>query len=81
MEPEKIIFEPTIAGKIMPIRIEKEKEAAHREANELLNKRYAMYQEQNKARLPKEDILAMTAYSFAVQVIDLKNLFERNDKL
>jgi len=74
MEQEKIIFEPIIAGKEMPLRIEKEKEPAHREANKLLNKRYEMYQAQHKARLPREDILAMTAYSFAVQVIDLKNI-------
>ena len=78
MENEKIIFEPTIAGKIMPLKIEKEKEPVHREATELLNKRYTMYQGQNKAGLLKEDILAMTAYSLAVQVIDLKNLFGCN---
>jgi len=80
MESEKIIFEPTIAGKRMPLRIEKEQEPVHREANELLNKRYTMYAELNEAGLPKEDILAMTAYSLAVQVIDLKNLWTMNVK-
>ena len=35
MENEKIIFEPTIAGKIMPLKIEKEKEPVHREATEI----------------------------------------------
>jgi hypothetical protein len=74
MENEKIIFEPTIAGKKMPLRIEKQQEPAHRQANELLNKRYEMYEVQNKAGLPKADILAMTAYSLAVQVIDLQSL-------
>jgi len=78
MENEEIIFEPTIAGKIMPLKIEKEKEPVHREATELLHKRYTMYEEFNKAKLPKEDILAMTAYSLAVQVIDLKNLLGCN---
>ena len=76
MDDEKIIFEAVIAGKQMPLRIEKEKEMIHRQANELLNQRYAMYEELNKAKVPREDILAMTAYSLAVQVTDLKNLLE-----
>ena len=70
MEPEKIVFDAVIAGKQMPLRIEKEQEPVHRQANELLNKRYEMYEVQHKAR--REDILAMTAYSLAVQVIDLQ---------
>jgi len=74
MEQEKIIFEAVIAGKEMPLRIEKEQEPVHRRANELLNKRYALYEEQNKAKLPRADVMAMTAYSLAVQVIDLQNL-------
>ena len=76
MENGSIIFEAIIAGKKMPLKIEKEKEEVHRQANELLNKRYAMYEGLNKAKLSKEDILAMTAYSLSVQVIDLKNLLE-----
>ena len=76
MENEIIIFEAKIAGKDMPLKIEKDKEEVHRQANELLNRRYAMYEELNKAKLPKEDILAMTAYSLSVQVIDLKNLLD-----
>ena len=76
MENEIIIFEAKIAGKDMPLKIEKDKEEVHRQANELINKRYEMYEELNKARLPKEDVLAMTAYSLSVQVIDLKNLLD-----
>jgi len=74
MDDEKIIFEAVVAGQPMPLRIEKEKEATHRQANELLNQRYAMYAEIHKAR--REDLLAMTAYSLSVQVTDLKNLLE-----
>lgn len=80
MENEKIVFEAVIAGKQMPLKIEKEKEMTHRQANELLNKRYAMYEESNKARFSKEDILAMTAYSLAVQVTDLINLLDTMTK-
>ena len=75
MEAEKIIFEPIIAGKKMPLRIEKEQEPTHRLAEELLDKRYAMYAERGN-KLPREDILAMTAYSLSVQVIDLQNYLE-----
>ena len=75
MEKEKIIIEPLIAGKKMPLRIEKEQEAAHIKANELLNKRYAVYEEIHKDT-PREYILAMTAYSLAYQVIDLQNALE-----
>ena len=74
MENEKIIFEAVIAGKKMLLKIEMEKEMVHCQANELLNKRYAMYEELNKAKLPKEDILAMTAYSLAVQTTELISL-------
>jgi hypothetical protein len=73
MEEEKIVIEATVAGKTLPLRIEKQQEAVHKQANELLNKRYAMYEAQHQA-MRKEDILAMTAYSLSVQVIDLQNM-------
>lgn len=75
MGNEKIIFETVIAGKQMSVKIEKEQEMAHRQANELLNKYCEMYKEANQA-MPREDILAMTAYSLAVQVVDLENLWK-----
>ena len=75
MEDEKIIFEAVIAGKEFPLRIEKEKEAIHRQGNELLNRCYEMYEKQNRAGLSRADIMSMAAYSLAVQVADLQRLF------
>jgi len=75
LEQEKIIVDCTVAGKVLPLRIEKEKAEAHRQANELLSERYGMYEARNQGKLPVSDILAMTAYSFAVQVVDLKTLW------
>jgi len=75
MENEKIIFDAAVANIKIPLRVEKEKETVHRQANELLNKRYAMYEEQHK-NSPVEYILAMTAYALSVQVIDLQNYLE-----
>jgi len=74
MENEKIVIEATVAGKRLPLKIGKGQEAVHSQANELLNKCYAAYEMQHNAKLPKEDILAMTAYSLAVQVVDLQNM-------
>ncbi|MCL2327872.1 MAG: cell division protein ZapA [Bacteroidetes bacterium] len=71
-QDEKIIIEPIIAGKKFPLRIEKEKEEAHRRGSELLNQLYEMYEKQNEAGLSRADIMSMAAYSLAVQVIDLQ---------
>jgi len=76
MKKETMVFNAIIAGNEFPIKIEKEKEATHRQANELLNKRYEMYQKMNKNGLSKGTIMTMTAYSLSVQVAELQNLLE-----